>query len=155
MTSVVTRIQFSGGTRGCNTFLVGHVNTLYHFVSCSLKWGFFFKLLVGGHPGGTDLGTYPRARFPPVPHGDYGATASKASQLVCLGPFSMLVLYSFSRVSISLKWYPSIVVSSAGHTKQSGPSSEALTEYNIKTHPFIGKKGNQRIMGRNPKKAGK
>ena len=38
---------------------------------------------------------------------------SKASRLVCLGPVSMLVLYSFSRVSISLKWYGKINRSAA------------------------------------------
>ena len=51
--SGVTRVQFSGGARGCTTSSSGNVNMLGHFVSCSLKWEpIFSKFWMGGTPGG-------------------------------------------------------------------------------------------------------
>ena len=46
---------------------------------------------------------------------------SKASRLVCLGSFSILVLYSFSRVSISLKWYGNKIATGALPTELTSP----------------------------------
>ena len=55
--SGATRVQFSGGTRGCTTFSRGHVNCVYpagpngDLFFQNSEWG------GGGHPGGgTDLG---------------------------------------------------------------------------------------------------
>ena len=54
---IFTRVQFSGGHLGGGLhFFCGGMSILEHFVSCSLKWGtYFFKILNGEHPGGTDL----------------------------------------------------------------------------------------------------
>ena len=62
LTSGATKVQFSGGTRGCTTFSI-YLNILYPAAS---NGDLFFQHSEWGHPGGTDLG-WGNVPLPPCP----------------------------------------------------------------------------------------